>query len=189
MPDPNPTSMELALKTICLTLMAYVLPAADGDPAKASALIADMVHAYAPADLVEMDLAGRLVGFSLGAMDSMRLSIADPDLPAAQILRHRTTAAGLSRSAEKCRAALNARRSAAQPEPPAKPRTAKPAAAKSRPAEPAPDIEREKAAARARGTLERLDRLHLEWASAPNGVPLLPRPATPDANKPTGDPA
>lgn len=189
MPDPNPTSMELALKSICLTLMAYVLPAADGDPAKASALIADMVQAHAPADLVEMDLAGRLVSFSLGAMDSMRLSIADPDLPAAQILRHRTTAAGLSRSAEKCRSALNARRAAAQPEQPAKPRGAKAAAPKSRPAEPVSDINDEKAAAQARGILERLDRLHLEWAPAPNGVPLHLVVPGAEANRPTGDPA
>ncbi|HBK05054.1 MAG TPA: hypothetical protein DDZ81_04235 [Acetobacteraceae bacterium] len=185
--------MDLALKSLSLTLISFVLPATEGDPVKAGEVIADMIQAYEPADTIELDLIGRIVGFGLAAMDNIRLSIADPDLPPATILRHRTAAASLSRSAEKCRTTLNARRAASQPEA-AKPRApksapVKSAAPKSRAAQPASDATLEKTAAEARAVLERLDRLHEEWASTPNVTPMHRAPFDEEANQATAEPA
>ena len=175
MPAANPASMELALKSICLALVPFLLPATGGDPAQATAVIADMIRAYEPADMTELDLIGRLVGFGLAAMDNIRRSIADPDMPAATVLRYRSAAASLSRSAETCRAALKAGRAASQPEGEKK-KAPRAATAPRSQAQSAYDAAREKAYRRAPFILENIARLHGEWdtpapATAPPGAP------------------
>lgn len=165
MANPDSSSMNLAIEAACDNLIGFVIVASSGNPDKARAVIADMILAYNPADTIELNLISQIVGFGLASMDSLRRSIADPDMPDARVLRYRTSAASLSRSAEQCRAALNALRAAAnpveRPAAPTKPQTA--------PAD-VTDVQEEKA----RTLLNRLDQLHKEWDLNP-----LPGPAAP----------
>ena len=186
MPNPNPDSLDLACQAICFTLVPFVLAAAGGDAAKANAVITDMIMAYEPANLIELDLAGRIVGFNLAAMDSIRRSIADPDMPDAKVLRYRSNAASLSRSAEQCRAALASMRAASNPEPAGA--ALKPGAKSPRPstksAVAASDASLEKAKARAPIILSQIAHSRREWESGPQ-FPGLAIPsiagAAPDA--------
>ncbi len=166
MTDPDSSSMNLAIQAACNNLMGFVIVAANDDPDKARSVIADMIRAYSPADTIELAIVSQIVGFSLASMDSLHRSIADPDMPDTKILRYRASAASLSRSAEQRRAALNALRAAAKPaERPAEP--TKPAVA---PAGTA-DTQNDKAEAKAKSLLNRLDQLHKEWDANP-----IPRP-------------
>jgi hypothetical protein len=47
----------------------------------------------------ELDLVGRIIGFSVAAMDNLRLSMAS-DLSATKILRYRSNAVTLCRSSD-----------------------------------------------------------------------------------------
>jgi hypothetical protein len=187
MSNQLPECLTTACQAICLTLAAFALPAAGGDPDKANALIADMILAHQPTNMMELELAGRIVGFSLAAMDNLRMSIADPDMPDAKVLRCRSSAASLSRSAEQCRAALTNLRGGSKQQPAvvAEPPKARPQAPRPRPVAtaPAPDDDA-KQDAYATMVLDRMDRLHDEWASgtdfdrvppanAPNAPSLL----------------
>lgn len=182
MPAPNAATMEVALQSICLSLIPFLLAACDADPARAREVAADMIRAYEPADMVELDLIGRIVGFGLAAMDNIRRSTADPELPAAMVLRYRSAAAGLSRSAEKCRAVLRAGRAGVEGKPsksPSRPRAANPAA--DAPTEPSDEG--------ASFTLGRIAHLRTEWgmplqlglAEAPPADPAGTNDASPDA--------
>jgi hypothetical protein len=179
MSNELPDCLTTACQAICLTLAAFALPAAGGDLAKANALIADMILAHQPANMMELELAGRIVGFSLAAMDNLRMSIADPEMADAKVLRCRSSAASLSRSAEQCRAALTNLRAGSKPQQPAavtqqreaqpeapQPEAPKAAAPKPRPVATAgaPDDDA-KQDAYASLVLDRIDRLHDEWAS------------------------
>ncbi|HBK09153.1 MAG TPA: hypothetical protein DDZ81_25390 [Acetobacteraceae bacterium] len=150
--------MDHAIEAACTTLMPFALLASNDDPAKARATITAMIQAYNPADTIELGLIGRIVGFSLAAMENLRLSMADPHMPDAKVLRCRASAASLSRSAEQCRAALNALRAAPKPEqrPPAPPKARAPL---SRPS----DAQTAKAESDAKIILDRLTQLHQEW--------------------------
>jgi hypothetical protein len=185
MPAPNAATMDVALQSICLSLVPFLLAACDADPARAREVAADMIRAYEPADMIELDLIGRIVGFGLAAMDNIRRSIADPELPAAMVLRYRSAAASLSRSAEKCRAVLNAGRTA--------PAEAESKASKSHPrpraAKPADDAVAEKSDDGASVTLGRIAHLRTEWgmplqlgsADAPQAGPACTNDAGPGA--------
>lgn len=170
MATSDPFSMNLAIEAACNSLMGFVLISSNDDADKARFVIADMIRAHHPADTTELNLITQIVGFGLAAMDSLRRSIADPDMPDTKVLRYRTSAASLSRSAEQCRAALNALRAAANPA------ERPPAPTKPRAAAPVPtDDQKEKAAARARALLNRLDQLHEEWdQSSPIPMPAAP---------------
>jgi hypothetical protein len=189
MSNELPDCLTTACQAICLTLAAFALPAAGGDLAKANALIADMILAHQPANMMELELAGRIVGFSLAAMDNLRMSIADPEMADAKVLRCRSSAASLSRSAEQCRAALTNLRAGSKPQQPAavtQQREAQPEAPQPEAPQPeAAQAEAPKAAAPkprpvatagapdddakqdAYASLvpDRIDRLHDEWAS------------------------
>lgn len=169
MANPDSSSMNLAIEAACNNLMDFVIVASSDNPDKARAVIADMIRAYNPADTIELALISQIVGFGLASMDSLRRSMADPDMPDAKVLRYRTSAASLSRSAEQCRAALNALRAAAnpveRPAAPTKPRTDPAGTA---------DVQKEQAEAKAKALLNRLDQLHKEWDLNP-----IPGPAAP----------
>jgi hypothetical protein len=102
----QPDTMDRAFDAICMLLMPFFLLGASDDPNKARNAVADLIRAYHPASTQELDLVARVVGFSIAALDNLRLSIAAPDLSDTKVLRYRSTAVSLSRSAEQCRVIL-----------------------------------------------------------------------------------
>ena len=86
-------------------MLPFYLAAAGGDAKLARDAILELLDAYNSATATELELAGRIVGFSTVAMDNLRLSM-QPDLSDAQILRYRSNAVALSRAAEQCRTIL-----------------------------------------------------------------------------------
>jgi hypothetical protein len=97
---------DRAFDAICMLLMPFFLVGVSDDPERARGAVADLLHAYDPANPQELDLAARVIGFSAAALDNLRLSMADPALPDTKVLRYRSTAVRLSRSSEQCRASL-----------------------------------------------------------------------------------
>jgi hypothetical protein len=106
MTAPQPETMDRAFEAICMLLMPFFLIGAGDDPEKARAAVAELLRTYDPASMQELDLAARIVGFSAAALDNLRLSMANPDLPDTKILRYRANAVSLSRSSEQCRTTL-----------------------------------------------------------------------------------
>jgi hypothetical protein len=126
----QPDTMDRAFEAFCMLLMPFFLLGAGDDPEKARAAVADLLRAYNPASPQELDLAARIVGFSAAALDNLRLSMASPDFSDTKVLRYRSTAVSLSRSAEQCRKTLGTLQAeqpalpVAAPQPPAvKPQT------------------------------------------------------------------
>lgn len=73
----------------------------------ANAAIRELIQAYNASTATELDLAGRIVGFSVAAMDNLRLSM-KPGLSDTLVLRYRCNAVTLSRSADQARMMLEA---------------------------------------------------------------------------------
>ena len=139
-------------------LLPFFLAGAGGDSSAARAAIREMVEEYAAATATELDLVGRIIGFSVMATDNLRLSM-KPDLSDTKVLRYRSNAVALSRASEQCRKmleALQANRKPGQkpmtisaadttpattiapiPVPPAQPAQAQPAQAQPAQAQPA----------------------------------------------------
>jgi imidazolonepropionase-like amidohydrolase len=103
MSQPNAT--DCLFEQILGFMLPFFLAAAGGDATLARDAILELLHAYDSATATELELAGRIVGFSTVAMDNLRLSM-KPDLSDAQILRYRSNAVVLSRAAEQCRTIL-----------------------------------------------------------------------------------
>jgi hypothetical protein len=95
---------------ICRTILDFMLPfflaGAGGVVEVAHAAILELLDAYAPATMQELDLASRVIIFGITSMDNLRLSMSDPLMPDTVKLRYRSNAVALSRSAEQCRAIL-----------------------------------------------------------------------------------
>jgi hypothetical protein len=129
-PLSNPSeTMERAREAICMLLMPFFLLGAADDPEKAHAAVNALIQAYNPADTLELDLVARIIGFSTAALDNLRLSMASPALSDTKVLRYRSTAVSLSRSAEQCRTTLQKIRSAPpETKPAVQPVAAKPQA-------------------------------------------------------------
>ncbi|HEY0423296.1 MAG TPA: hypothetical protein VGC82_08240, partial [Rhodopila sp.] len=85
----------------------FFLAAAGGNPQIAKAAIRELIEAYNAATPIELDLVGRIIGFSTVAMDNLRLSMT-PGLSDTKILRYRSNAATLSRSSDNARTMLEA---------------------------------------------------------------------------------
>jgi hypothetical protein len=102
----QPETMTRALEAVCMLLMPFFLLGAGDDQEKARAAVADLLRSYNPATVQELDLAARVIGFSAAALDNLRLSVGTPTLSDTKVLRYRSTAVSLSRSAEQCRATL-----------------------------------------------------------------------------------
>jgi hypothetical protein len=105
-PAPQSDLMDQALEAISMLLMPFFLLGAGDDPEKARNAVAAMIRAYNPSTIQELDLVARIIGFSTAALDNLRLSMGGPTLSDSKILRYRSTAVSLSRSAEQCRATL-----------------------------------------------------------------------------------
>src|SRR3954470_16380405 len=157
-------------------MLPFSLAAAGGDKALARAAIIELAEDYNAATAVELELVGRILGFSTVAMDNLRVSM-DPDMSDTKVLRYRSNAVALSRASEECRRILEtiqAKRGTIRtpmsilrpdiaPAPAPKPAASPPASA------PAPT-------------------LTTPPASSP-AMPPAPSPATPPAPSPTSAPA
>jgi hypothetical protein len=88
-------------------MLPFFLISAAGNAGLARAAIKELIDAYQAGSPTELDLVGRIIGFSVAAMDNLRLSMA-PDLPAAKVLRYRSNAVTLSRSSDQALKILEA---------------------------------------------------------------------------------
>jgi hypothetical protein len=145
-PDTDPSAFDCILGNIFGFMLPFFLVSAAGNADLARAAIKELIDAYQASSPAELDLVGRIIGFSIAAMDNLRLSMA-PDLSATKILRYRSNAVTLSRSSDqalKILEAVQARQEqsrkiprpsvAAAPPPPMRPATS----ARSAPAVPSP---------------------------------------------------
>ena len=176
----QPDAMDQAFDSICLLLMPFFLLAAGDDPEKAQTAVAHMLRAYNPTTPQELDLAARIVGFGIACLDNLRLSATTPDLPDTKILRYRSSAVSLSRSAEQCRTALNKLRAEQPPAKPAPQPQPVPQAEKLRaPLPPMNTAQMEKAKSDARAMLTGLAKL---GAACPPGQGMTAIHTAPDMN-------
>jgi hypothetical protein len=86
-------------------MLPFSLAAAGGDKALARAAIIELAEAYNAATAVELELVGRILGFSTVAMDNLRVSMT-PEMSDTKVLRYRSNAVALSRAGEQCRKIL-----------------------------------------------------------------------------------
>ena len=133
-PDTDPSAFDCVLGNILGFMLPFFLVSAAGNAGLARAAIKELIDAYQASSPAELDLVGRIIGFSIAAMDNLRLSMA-PDLSDTKVLRYRCNAVTLSRSSDqalKILEAVQARQEqsrkiprpsvAAAPPPPARPR-------------------------------------------------------------------
>lgn len=106
-PKPADPTFDCLLGTICDFLLPFILVGAGGNLTIARAAVYDLIAAHHPATATELDLVGRILGFSIAAMDNLRLSMGD-DLSATKVLRYRSNAVSLSRASEHARKILHA---------------------------------------------------------------------------------
>jgi hypothetical protein len=106
-------SNPIAPGTDCIfaTLLGFMLPfflaGAGGDQAIATAAIRELIDAYNAGSATELDLVGRIIGFSTAAMDNLRLSMT-PGMSDSKVLRYRSNAVTLCRSSDAARNLLDA---------------------------------------------------------------------------------
>ena len=106
-PEPQPTTIDCIFENILGYMLPFFLSSAAGDMDLARAAIRELAEAYNAATATELELVGRLIGFSIVSMDNLRLSM-DRDLSATNVLRYRSNAVALSRAGEQCRKILDA---------------------------------------------------------------------------------
>ena len=104
--DRVPSSQDCLFSTICGFLLPFFLAGAGGDPAIARAAIRDLIDAYNASTPTELDLVGRIISFSIVAMDNLRLSMTQ-GLSDTKVLKYRSNAVSLSRAAEQARKILS----------------------------------------------------------------------------------
>jgi hypothetical protein len=106
-------SNPIAPTTGCIfaTLLSFMLPfflaGAGGDQLIATAAIRELIDAYNAGTATELDLVGRIIGFSTAAMDNLRLSMT-PGMSDTKVLRYRSNAVTLCRSSDAARKLLDA---------------------------------------------------------------------------------
>ncbi|WP_158921758.1 hypothetical protein [Acidisphaera sp. S103] len=106
-PASQPDLTECLFSTILGFTLPFYLAGAGGNVGAANKAVVELVAAYGAVTAPELDLVGRLVGFSAAAMDNLRLSM-QADLSDAKVLHYRGNAVALGRLAEQCRKALEA---------------------------------------------------------------------------------
>lgn len=106
-PGTDPTATECVMETIIGFLLPFFLAAAGGNADTARAAIRQLIDAYNATTATELDLAGRIVGFSIAALDNLRLSM-EADLSDTKVLRYRSNAVTLGRASNQARKALEA---------------------------------------------------------------------------------
>ena len=103
--EPPPNAFDVIFENILGFLLPFFLASAGGDVALGRAAIQELAEAYSVATATELELVGRLLGFSVVAMDNLRLSM-DPEMSISMVLRYRSNAVALSRAGEQCRKIL-----------------------------------------------------------------------------------
>jgi hypothetical protein len=106
-PDTDLSAFDCILGNILGFMLPFFLVSAGEDAGLARAAIKELIGAYQATTPTELDLVGRIIGFSVAAMDNLRLSMA-PDLSATKILRYRSNAVTLSRSSDQALKILQA---------------------------------------------------------------------------------
>jgi hypothetical protein len=105
--EPQPTAIDCIFENILAFMLPFFLSAAGGDADLGRAAIRDLAQAYHAATVTELELVGRILGFSIVAMDNLRLSM-NPGMSDTKVLRYRSNAVALSRAGEQCRKILEA---------------------------------------------------------------------------------
>jgi hypothetical protein len=106
-PDPDPSAFDCILGNIFGFMLPFFLASAAGNAGLARTAIKELIDAYQASSPAELDLVGRVIGFSIAAMDNLRLSMT-PDLSATQVLRCRCNAVSLNRSSDQALKILEA---------------------------------------------------------------------------------
>ena len=108
---PDNAIAEPLTDCIRATILGFMLPfflaGAGGNQQIATAAIRELINSYNASTPTELDLVGRIIGFSIAAMDNLRLSMT-PGLSDTKLLRYRGNAATLSRSSDTSRKILDA---------------------------------------------------------------------------------
>jgi hypothetical protein len=102
----TPTT-DCIFATILGFMLPFFLAGAAGNQQIATIAIRELIDAYNARTPTELDLVGRIVGFSIAAMDNLRLSMA-PGLSDTKVLRYRANAVTLCRSSDTARKMLDA---------------------------------------------------------------------------------
>src|SRR5208283_5522580 len=113
----QPDAIDCIFEHILGFMLPFFIAGAGGDTDLARAAISELADAYNVASATELELVGRILGFSTVAMDNLRLSM-NPEMSDTKVLRYRSNAVALSRAAEQCRKILDvvqANRKPAQP--------------------------------------------------------------------------
>ena len=105
MSQPQPTAIDCIFEHILGFMLPFLLSSAGGDANMVRTTIQDLAQAYNAATATELELVGRLLGFSIVAMDNLRLSM-NRDMSDTKVLRYRSNAVALSRAGEQCRKIL-----------------------------------------------------------------------------------
>jgi hypothetical protein len=118
MTQPETQTYNCILDAILGFMLPFFLAAAAGNPEHAKAAIKQLIAAYNPSTPTQLDLVGRIIGFSIASMDNLRLSMT-PGLSDAKVLRYRSNAATLSRASNQALKMLEASQANQQPTQPA----------------------------------------------------------------------
>jgi len=142
--EPPIDAVDVIFENILAFLLPFFLFAAGSEAALARSAIRELAEAYDAATVTELELVGRILGFSVVAMDNLRLSMAQ-GMSDNKKLRYRSNAVALSRAGDRCREILDivqSHRTSAHKTPPSElPRVPAPAV------EPAPPVPAPKAPA------------------------------------------
>jgi hypothetical protein len=101
----GPTTTDCIFEHILGFMLPFFITCAAGDAGLAREAIRELADAYDAATLTELEIVGRILGFSTVAMDNLRLSMA-PEMSDTKRLRYRSNAVALSRAGEQCRKIL-----------------------------------------------------------------------------------
>lgn len=109
----TPSPDTIAREQVMASLTPFFLDAASGNTAHARAAAEAMLEGYGARTTEQLQLAAQIIAFSFAALDSLRRSAAEPNLPIPIQLRLRGNANAMGRSAQQCRRALELRRKGA----------------------------------------------------------------------------
>jgi hypothetical protein len=111
---PEPTTFDVIYQNILGFMLPFFLSSAGGNADLACNTIRALAKAYNVATATELELVGRILGFSTVAMDNLRLSM-NPEMSDTKVLRYRSNAIALSRAGEQCRKILEAMQANREP--------------------------------------------------------------------------
>jgi hypothetical protein len=103
--EPQPTTFDCIFENILGFMLPFFLTSTEADTEIACLAIRELAEGFNVATANELELVGRILGFSTVAMDNLRLSM-NPELSDTKVLRYRSNAVALSRAGEQCRKIL-----------------------------------------------------------------------------------